>query len=267
MTKIDPRLGWIPDKHDHRDMLYGDTIIPQNLPARVDLTEIYKVPIVDQGRLGSCTGNAIASALSYLQLKEGKPFDYPSRLFIYYNERVIEGTVAVDAGAELRDGIKSIADLGFCAETDWPYDITQFAVKPSDRAYADAAKDLLTLYQRVPIRATSICEAIANGFPVIFGIMVYPSFLAAKATGDVPMPGVNELIAGGHAMIAVGYDLTTSRFKFQNSWGTKWGSQGFGTIPFDYLGSPTYGGDYWVVQADQIPAPTPLPVDRKGCLF
>lgn len=263
----DVRLGWLPDKNDHRDMLYGDVVVPQNLPARVDLTEIYNVPIVDQGHLGSCTGNAIANALAYLQLKEKKKLSYPSRLFIYYNERVMEGTVTIDAGAELRDGIKSIVDLGFCPETDWPYNIARFADKPDPVAYLDASKDLLKVYQRVPIRTYSVMEAIASGFPVIFGIMVYPSFLAAKGTGEVPMPDPTETIAGGHAMIAVGYDQVTSRFKFQNSWGTAWGNQGFGTIPFDYLGSPTLGGDYWIVQADEIPAPNPQPVTNTGCKF
>lgn len=264
----DVRLGWKRDLKDHRDLIFRPKAV--KVPAFMDLTQTYSVPVVQQGALGACTGNGIAGALAYLQVKEGDPLLYPSRLFIYYNERVIEGTVNEDAGAGIRDGIKSVTDIGFCPETDWPYDISKFTYKPSDTAYADASKDLVKSYQSVPVSSQSIMEAIALGYPVIFGITVYDSFMQSQ-TGDIPMPASYESVQGGHCMIAVGYDQATMRFKFQNSWGTSWGNQGFGTIPFDYLGSQTYGGDYWIVTADSIgpPGPNPIPVPdptNKGCL-
>jgi C1A family cysteine protease len=274
-VRKDVRLGWIKDLPDHRDFIFKPIGLPADLPAAVDLSQRWKVPVVDQGQLGSCTGNGIASALAFLQLIEGEPLVYPSRLFIYYNERVIEGSVTSDAGAEIRDGIKSIVDSGYCAETEWPYDINQFDVRPSDSAYVSANKDLVTVYRRVAVDPVSIMSAIALGYPVIVGFTVYDSFMTST-DGNIPMPKQTEGVQGGHAVIVVGYDQVTRRFKFENSWGTSWGTDGYGTLPFEYLGSIVYGGDYWIVTSDEsagpppapipppTPAPTPTPVPN-GC--
>lgn len=266
MERKDVRLGWIPDKPDYRDKIFPLKLNLTALPPMVDLTQTYAVPVVDQGNLGSCTGNGIASALAYLEEKEGAPFVYPSRLFIYYNERVIEGTVGEDAGAEIRDGIKSVVAQGFCPETDWPYDISKFTTKPPTKAYADAQKNLVQTYQRVSVDAASVMTALVSGYPVIVGFTVYDSFMNST-DGNIPMPNLaTESIQGGHCVIVVGYDQQTSRFKFQNSWGTSWGTAGFGELPFAYLGNPQFGGDYWIVTADQSVTPPPTPTPPQGCL-
>src|SRR5205085_1038934 len=100
--------------------------------------------IYDQGALGSCTANAIAGAIEYNQIVAGSTPFIPSRLFIYYNERVIEHSVRSDAGAMLRDGIKCIASKGVCDEKTWPYQIAKFAKRPSAACYKFAKTDLIT---------------------------------------------------------------------------------------------------------------------------
>ena len=108
------------------------------LPPSVDLSAGFP-DAYNQGDLGSCSGNAIAGAIQFERRKQNLNPDFiPSRLFIYYNERVMENTVNHDSGAQIRDGIKSIAQQGVCAETEWDYDETQFTVKPPDSAYTDA---------------------------------------------------------------------------------------------------------------------------------
>src|SRR5439155_17087161 len=89
--------GWIPDLPDHRDRLYAAPLAALGrLPPRVDLRAACP-PIYDQGQLGSCTANAIAAALEFDQLKQAQDDVFvPLRLFVYYNERAIEGTVAED---------------------------------------------------------------------------------------------------------------------------------------------------------------------------
>lgn len=264
----DVRLGWRPDLPDYRDLRFRSALDPAALPQRVDLTETYSVPVMDQGQLGSCTGNGIASALAYLQEKEGFPMIYPSRLFIYYNERVMEGTVNSDAGAEIRDGIKSVVDLGYCPETDWPYDISVFSTKPNTAAYTHAHRDLVKTYQKVAVSVTGLQQALASGYPVVVGFTVFDSFYN-HSDGTIDLPSVSDGIAGGHCVIVVGYDQSSQRFKFQNSWGTGWGTNGFGTIPFGYLGSANFGGDYWIITADQSgpnPPPPPPPPPPQGCL-
>ena len=141
-TRTIKKYGWTPDLPDQRDFLYAaPTPYQQNLPSSVDLSKKCP-PVYDQGQLGSCTANAIAAAIEFDQKKRF----VPSRLFIYYNERVIEGTVASDSGAQIRDGIKSVATQGVPPETDWPYKIAAFDQKPPAKAYSDAKADLITLY-------------------------------------------------------------------------------------------------------------------------
>ena len=113
--------GWLPDIPDARDHLYGAVRkIPAKLPASVDLRPGCS-RVEDQGDLGSCTANALAGALEFLMKKDKVKFSDVSRLFIYYNERVVENSVKTDSGAMLRDGIKTLAKQGACSEKSWPY--------------------------------------------------------------------------------------------------------------------------------------------------
>ena len=132
MARTNSRYGWIPDLPDQRDYHFAaPSAVQASLPPAVDLTPLCP-PVYDQGQLGSCTGNGVAGVLQFDAMKESLPdTSTPSRLFIYYNERVIEGTVKSDSGAQIRDGIKTVAATGACDETLWPYDITMFAHKPT----------------------------------------------------------------------------------------------------------------------------------------
>lgn len=123
--------GWLPDLPDHRDLFYS-AVAPRMiaLPRKVDMRSKCS-PVEDQGQLGSCTANALVGALEFLEIKDGAPFADVSRLFVYYNERVIEVTVNQDSGAFIRDGIKSLAKQGVCTEPEWPYKISKFTTKPS----------------------------------------------------------------------------------------------------------------------------------------
>jgi C1A family cysteine protease len=131
--------GWLPDVPDHRDHLYAAPVVHlAKLPARADLRSQCP-PVYDQGQLGSCTANAIGAAIQYERRKQKlKPDFVPSRLFIYYNERVMEHSVASDSGAQIRDGIKSVAKQGDCPEKEWPYLEAKFTHKPPASCYKDA---------------------------------------------------------------------------------------------------------------------------------
>ena len=148
-VKTARKYGWIrdlPDQRDRKFRLLRGTEAPTALPSSVDLRP-HCPPVYDQGELGSCTANAIAAALEFDAARQGLAVNTPSRLFIYYNERVLEGTVGSDSGAQIRDGIKSIAQWGDCPETEWPYDINQFAIQPPQSCYSDAAKHLALVYE------------------------------------------------------------------------------------------------------------------------
>jgi hypothetical protein len=156
--------GWVRDLPDTRDFLYAAPLIrfPQGLPTSIDLRSECP-PVYNQGQLGSCTGNGIAAAIEFDQRKQGNKEFVSSRLFIYYNERVMEGTVNQDSGAQVRDGIKSVATLGAAPETDWPYDIKKLTDKPPPAAYADAKMDLVSSYARVAQDPTQMRGCLAEG--------------------------------------------------------------------------------------------------------
>ncbi|WP_125610326.1 C1 family peptidase [Specibacter cremeus] len=252
MTRTDPRYGWVPDLPDQRDYHYAaPPAVAAALPPSIDLTPLCP-PVYDQGQLGSCTGNGVAGVLQFDALKEKlADSSTPSRLFIYYNERVIEGTVGSDSGAQIRDGIKTVAGTGACDETLWPYDITQFAVKPPPECYSAAAGRRAIVYSRVSQTLSQLKGCLASGYPIVFGFTVYQSFEspAVAATGVVPMPASGEGVLGGHCVVAVGYDDASQRFTIRNSWGTNWGLAGYATMPYAYLLSTQLANDFWTVRS------------------
>lgn len=245
------RYGWKLDFHDVRDHLFTPHWFDLlKLPKTVDVRPNCP-PIVDQGALGSCTASAIAGALQFDQMRQKEASFMPSRLFIYYNERAAENTVNSDAGASIRDGIKSVNVLGVPPESEWPYIIDQFTVKPTDKCYQDAMLHRSLSYQRVKQDVTHMKAALATGLPFVFGFTVYESFESAEVaqTGVVPMPQRGESVLGGHAVCAVGYDDAQQVFYVRNSWGAAWGLQGYFTMPYAYL--QHLASDFWVIQTVQ----------------
>jgi C1A family cysteine protease len=206
-TTLKHLRGWIPDLPDHRDFLYA-ALRPAGvrLPKSVDLRPNMS-PVENQGQLGSCTANALAGALEFLEVKSGQPLVDLSRLFIYYNERAIEHTISSDSGAMIRDGIKTLASLGVCPEKEWPYVITTFTKKPSAVCYTDAKKHTISSYHRIA-SLSEMRACLAEGYPFVFGFSVYESFESPTVarTGVVALPKPRERQLGGHAVCAVGYD-------------------------------------------------------------
>jgi C1A family cysteine protease len=238
--------GWIPDRPDQRDYFYQAIKPVIRLPADADLREFCS-SVEDQGRLGSCTAQALAGNLEFLDNRVDALYADVSRLFIYYNERLLEGTIDYDAGASLRDGIKSLKNYGACEETIWPYEIKRFAQKPPLRCYKEAKEHVIVSYHRIET-LKEMLTCLAEGFPFVFGFTVYESFESATvaSTGIVRMPKKTEKALGGHAVMAVGYHRKKEHFIVRNSWGEGWGQGGYCLMPFEYL--ETLAGDFWTIR-------------------
>jgi len=259
MKTIDRQFigGWYKDKPDKRDYLYRvfKLTLPSILPPRIDMRNKCSA-IEDQGNLGSCTAHAGVGNIEFVDLLD-PGYREASKLFLYYVTRYLLGTVNEDSGAYLRTTAKAAAQFGVCNEKDWPYIIRKFAVKPTDSCYEDALKHRVTHY----FRLTSLYElksCLAEGYPFMFGFTVYRSCLTKKvtATGKIPFPSWWDKIRGsigGHAILAVGYDdnMSIGNYKgallIRNSWGTGWGEQGYGWLPYNYI-KTGLANDFWTVR-------------------
>lgn len=250
------------DKFDERDYYFKNHPLSKSvqLPKSIDLREKMP-PIYDQGELGSCTANAGCANKSYFINNRVEL----SRLFLYYKERLIEGTVYEDSGASIRDICIALTKYGVCEENLFPYDITKFANMPSVIADQNALQYTINSYHRIT-SVEEVKQALANLLPVLLGINVYESFENVGKNGVVPMPGNFESVLGGHAVLLVGYvdgastinntpqklcDLirkkTSSQgyFILRNSWGTDFGDKGYMYLPYEVF--EKIKNDIWVI--------------------
>lgn len=256
------RYNWHPDQPDARDFRYSEKVTaPIKIPKQADLRPRCS-PVFNQGKIGSCTANALAGALEFLELQQlkidthspepevfSKNFESISRLFIYYNERELEGTVDQDAGASLRDGIKTLAKIGACREKLWDYSVDHVFTQPPTSAYQEAANHKILAYLKLET-LDQIRQCLSEGSPVAFGFRVFESFesLEVAHTGLMPVPKVGERELGGHAVLAVGYDDTAQTLLVRNSWGPEWGEKGYFRMPYEIVARLGMARDFWTIQ-------------------
>jgi C1A family cysteine protease len=269
------KYGWIPDRPDQRDKLYAAIQPSITVPDSVDLRK-YCSYVEDQGKLMSCTGNACAGMLEILENKTSPSTQVPkpvsswdrfliaaglklpqatqyqgfqdvSRLFIYYNARVIDGLQNQDRGAVIRSALKSLNSIGYCWEKDWQYNWAKVNAKPPMGCYEDAKKRTIIEYH-IMLTVSEMINCLAEGFPFVIGLSIFDRFESdyVRRTGIVNMPERSEASRGGHAVCVVGYNKKDSRFIVRNSWGALWGMDGYFTIPFDYVAG--YGRDAWTIR-------------------
>lgn len=234
----------------------------QKTPASVDLRP-WCSPIENQGSLGSCTANAGAGVVEYFERRAfGRHID-ASRLFLYKVTRSLM-KVHGDTGAYLRTTMGGLVLFGVPPEEYWPYQVTRFDEEPPAFCYAFAQNYQAITYHRLDPPGTaadallsSIKSYLAAGLPLMFGFTVYGSYTQAATTGKLPYPTPGERVEGGHAIVAVGYDdavrikntnpggkETKGALLIRNSWGTAWGMEGYGYLPYEYV----LGGlaeDWW----------------------
>lgn len=244
------KLNWKPSPYDSRDL---ETERPLKLtavkiPVKFELP--IQVPIYDQKTLGSCTSNSGCVCYRYEVRERLKDFE-PSRLFLYYNTRVLEGTQNEDSGAYIRDVFKSLSKSGLAAEKTWPYDINKFTQQPPTEAFDEGRKHLVTKYAKVKQTRLDIQSVLLSGACVSFGFTVYESFMSGKwasKTGKMPIPKKGEEILGGHAVTIIGWDNRRKSFLIQNSWGESWGQNGKFWMPYTFLLDSDMANDFWCIE-------------------
>lgn len=213
------------------------------LPLKIDLRSKMS-PVYDQLQLGSCSANAIAAAVEY----DVSGF-LGSRLFLYYNEKLIENDVSNDSGALLSDGITALVRYGICEEKYYPYTISNFKTQPSKEAYANALLYRAMSVKKLQNDMNIFKNCLASGYPFVISIYIYTSFegLLVAKTGFVSMPKANEENLGGHAILICGYDDGIQCWIGRNSWGEKWGDKGYFYIPYVYLIDSSLSSEGWCI--------------------
>ena len=207
-------------------------------------------PIENQGAAGSCVGNSVVGALEFLQIRNGMPYTDLSRLFVYYNSRLMHGDADKDDGTYIRIAMGTLSSLGTCSEKKWPYDLSNLFIRPSWGAYREAYPHKITSYYRIQeTHGQALVDAIKRALRaqhvVVFGMLVDDAYINVGSNGVVAMPKKDRGTVGGHAQVIVGYDDNQRRWIVRNSWGTYWGDRGYAYVPYDYLDASD-ANDFWV---------------------
>jgi len=182
-----------------------------------------------------------------------------SRLFLYYEERALEGTINQDAGANIGDGMHMVAAKGIPHETDYPYDISKFTQDPGpevDRLAYDSKGAIGVNYH--PISSTGatltsdVEKALTAKMVVVFGCSVSEEFCSTMPSGTVQAPKSQADVAGGHCMCVVGHDHAGRRLLVKNSWGNSWrdpsAPPGCFWMAYSWFTDPQFGAsDCWCV--------------------
>ncbi len=269
--------GWLPPLPDLTDKTEADVDIPemaqkmrlstsQSLPTTVNLRQ-WCSPIEDQGNLGSCTANAAVGVVEYFEKRAFNKYIDGSRLFVYKVTRNLMG-VTGDTGAFLRTAMAALTFGGVPPAQYWPYTDKKpdFDKEPSAFVYAVADNfEAIRYFCHDPLGKNlptdqvlaNVKKWLAAGVPSMFGFYVFPSlYSGSDVPGGIPYPCRGEKAIGGHAIVAVGYDdnkkivnknckqETTGALLIRNSWGKRWGDQGYGWLPYQYV-LDKLATDFW----------------------
>ncbi|CAM3303734.1 C1 family peptidase [Paenibacillus taichungensis] len=227
--------GYIPSPLDKRDISMEAFLPTFNIPEQVDYTNDMS-PIRPQGNEGTCV--AFAAVVGVKEYQEKKEHEHTIELsprYLYQKCKELDG-IPDEEGTYPRVAVKVLYDQGCCEESYWPYIACELGT-PQIGADENAAKYRIKAFASLNSISSMKRSLVING-PFIAGVVVFEESWfneQTDRTGVIGMPPEDLISNGGHAICIVGYDNTTKRFKFKNSWGDGWGERGYGYLPYEYM--------------------------------
>lgn len=214
--------------HDSRSLAY------QVRPAGTVVSKTWHrdIPVLDQGNLGSCTGNATVGVLGtdpFYATLPGRTLDEAEAVALYSAAEVLDGGEGLPSEDDGATGL----------------------------SVSQAAKNAGLISGYLHMTSIAACHtAIASG-PFIIGSDWYEGF-------DNPTPGglvtISGQVRGGHEYECIGYDAATGLWELVNSWGSSWGVAGhFFYTSATFAALLAAQGDATAFVPVTAPAPVPTP--------
>jgi len=258
---VERKLNVRPDTLDFRDRMFEATLI--EVPTHIPLAawRKFRVPVLDQGKEGACTGFGLATVANYLlSRRKVVPDSAPvSARMLYEMARRYDEWPGEDySGSSARGAMKGWHKHGVCQEDDWPYDLGPKDAKGLTQARtADAMRRPLGAYLRVNHQdLVAMHSALAEVGVLFASATVHQGWSNVSRKGVIPYPAP---LSGGHAFAIVAYD--SEGFWIQNSWSSDWGMGGFARISYDdWL---VNGTDVWVAR---LGAPVVLRLNESAAI-
>jgi hypothetical protein len=222
------------------------------LPERASLQQ-YAPQVGDQGKQGSCvawsSAYAARSILENTRTGGNQAVFSPSFL---YNQIGLQGC----QGSYIIRAMEYMTKQGSVPYSQFPYSDRDCSTQPNEGMIRNAGQFKMRGFNRLTkgdrndaIDIRAIKENLAQGAPVVIGMMVGESFMRGMMGKDLWIPEANDksmMGFGGHAMCVVGYDEKKygGAFLIMNSWGPQWGTNGFAWVrypEFNYFVREAYG--------------------------
>lgn len=222
--------------------------VTQTIPEYASLRE-HVIEVLDQKTTNACVAHAVAQQIRTSLKKQGvKAPALPSRLYIYYGARALNGDQNFDGGTYIHSAYEFTERLGYPPELEWDFSDNQDKVnsQPDLTAIHHAAdQKWLTGHYRITstglARVYDVRSAIAAGYSVVWGTVVDGPFMDLSP-GKI-WPGVTSAERGGHATLIVGYG--PGYFEICNSWSNLWCDAGFCRVS-DAAVASVNARDFWV---------------------
>ena len=237
-------------RHDPRSLAY---LVPEADPATLtSVRHVRHIPVLDQGDLGSCTGNAAEGCLGTSPFFETLPGWFKDGASFDGDEVQAVSLYSAATALDDYDGTYPPDDTGSGGLS---------VAKAAQRA------GLISGYRH----ATSLNAALTAlaRQPVITGINWYDSFDEPTDDGFILIAD-HAQVRGGHEVVLDELDVQRKAVWFTNSWGESWGAQGRAYMTWaDFGRLLAEDGDVtaFVPLTEPAPQPTPDPdAELAGCL-